>query len=162
MDVYRMAARRGTPTRRRALGTQVVTQSVRAVPPANHNATRLVPSGEPSMRSCVLNHAQRRAVGLTQERGLLAGPWRHIDVDRSRKSSEEMYDSFTQLHARAEPETTDVNANSTTKLQYTCSCTTISIRYTAVSPALSRRLRGQIDHPRTTHQHHIHDLRLTL
>ena len=116
MDVYRMAARRGTPTRRRALGTQVVTQSVRAVPPANHNATRLVPSGEPSMRSCVLNHAQRRAVGWgpphSSERGLLAGPWRHIDVDRSRKSSEEMYDSFTQLHARAEPETTDVNANS--------------------------------------------------
>lgn len=109
MDVYRMAARRGTPTRRRALGTQVVTQSVRAVPPANHNATRLVPSGEPPMRSCV------RAVGWgpphSSERGLLAGPWRHIDVDRSRKSSEEMYDSFTQLHARAEPETTDVNAN---------------------------------------------------
>jgi hypothetical protein len=166
MDVYRMAARRGTPTRRRALGTQVVTQSVRAVPPANHNATRLVPSGEPSMRSCVLNHAQRRAVGWgpphSSERGLLAGPWRHIDVDRSRKSSEEMYDSFTLLHARAEPETTDVNATlQTERNEITITCT-ISIRYTAVSPALSRRLRGQIDHPRTTHQHHIHDLRLTL
>ena len=108
------------------------------------------------MRSCVLNHAQRRAVGLTQERGLLAGPWRHIDVDRSRKSSEEMYNSFTQLHARAE----QMYANM--KQRYNMNLNVQIVRYTAVSPALSRRLRGQIDHPRTTHQHHIHDLRLTL
>lgn len=99
MDVYRMAARRGTHTRRRALGTQVVTQSVRAVPPANHNATRLVPSGEPSMRSCVLNHAQAAAPG----RGLWAASLEKeacsqgIDVDRSRKSSQEMYNSFMQV-----------------------------------------------------------------
>lgn len=51
------------------------------------------------MRSCVLNHAQAAAPG----RGLWAASLEKeacsqgIDVDRSRKSSQEMYNSFMQV-----------------------------------------------------------------